>query len=464
MSNTEAKIERIEGVEATYSPEDNKMRLYSDTRLDSCTYALVKDAGFKWAPKQELFVAPKWTPAREDFCLAIAGEIEPEGTTLAERAEMKAERLDAIATNKTRKANAFTATADTLSRAFEFGQPILVGHHSERKARRTQERMHNNMSKAVESRRAASHYLYRAESVQRHADYKARPDVRVRRIKTLLSDLRGHQRTLNSYAKALEIFEPNLSDKLIMELVGIGQIGTVCIAPFGTWQKMVDGEIDPQAYRLDMIEKLTRLVEGSIAHRWIEHLLNRLAYERELLGDVARFEGALTPTVIQAFAREHGAEKPKATKTEEGSFKLESPVPLPLHLVSGTSTKCLSLSDEAWRDLMQNTGYQVPAKKTAKPSILNFKAEALDSENQSHPGEVITYTQIELTKAEYSAISSCYRGTRLSKSKTFRFKTCLDPRKQPAGQYRQWVAVFLTDSKTHPIPDSLQTEEAKDAA
>ena len=464
MSNTEAKIERIEGVEATYSPEDNKLRLYSDTRLDSDTYALVKDAGFKWAPKQEFFVAPKWTPAREDFCLAIAGEIEPEGTTLAERAEMKAERLDAIATNKTRKANAFTATADTLSHAFEFGQPILVGHHSERKARRTQERMHDNMSKAVESSRAASHYLYRAESVQCHADYKARPDVRARRIKTLLADLRDHQRTLNGYAYALEVFEANLPDKLIMELVRVGQIGIVCIAPHGAWQKMVDGEIDPQAYRLDMIEKLTRLVKDSIAHRWIGHLLNRLSYERELLGDVARFEEALTPTILQAFAREHGAEKPKAKKTEEGSFKLECPVPLPLHLVCGTSTKCLSLSDEAWRDLMQNTGYQVPAKKTVKPSILNFRAETLDSENQYHPGDMITYTQIELTKAEYSAIPSCYRGTRLSKCKTFRFKTCLDPRKRQPGQYPQWVAVYLCDSKTHPIADSLQNEEAKDAA
>ena len=278
MSNTETTIERIEGVEATYSPEDNKLRLYSVTKLDGDTYELVKNAGFKWAPKQELFVAPSWTPAREDFCLAIAGEIEPEGTTLAERAEMKAERLDAIATNKTRKADAFTATADALSRAFEFGQPILVGHHSERRARRTQERMHNNMTKAIEHSRAASNYLYRAQSVQRHADYKARPDVRARRIKTLLSDLRDHQRTLNNYANALEIFQAKLSDKLIMELVGIGQIGTVCIAPFGTWQKMVDGEIDPQAYRLDLIEKLTRLVKGSIAHRWIEHLLHRLAY------------------------------------------------------------------------------------------------------------------------------------------------------------------------------------------
>jgi hypothetical protein len=43
---------------ANYSPEDNKLRLYSTTRLDSETYARVKAAGFIWAPKKDLFVAP----------------------------------------------------------------------------------------------------------------------------------------------------------------------------------------------------------------------------------------------------------------------------------------------------------------------------------------------------------------------------------------------------------------------
>ena len=43
---------------ATYSPEDNKLRLYSATRLDKETYARVRAAGFIYAPKQELFVAP----------------------------------------------------------------------------------------------------------------------------------------------------------------------------------------------------------------------------------------------------------------------------------------------------------------------------------------------------------------------------------------------------------------------
>jgi hypothetical protein len=52
---------------ATYSPEDNKLRLYPACRLDQDEYNRVKAAGFKWAPKQELFVAPIWTPEREDL-------------------------------------------------------------------------------------------------------------------------------------------------------------------------------------------------------------------------------------------------------------------------------------------------------------------------------------------------------------------------------------------------------------
>ncbi|MGK3350090.1 hypothetical protein ACSLNV_25530, partial [Escherichia coli] len=34
-----------------------------------------------------LFVAPAWTPGREDVLLSLAGEIEDEDSTLAERQE-----------------------------------------------------------------------------------------------------------------------------------------------------------------------------------------------------------------------------------------------------------------------------------------------------------------------------------------------------------------------------------------
>ena len=41
---------------ATYSPDDNKLRLYAASRLDPETYKKVHDAGLRWAPKQALNV------------------------------------------------------------------------------------------------------------------------------------------------------------------------------------------------------------------------------------------------------------------------------------------------------------------------------------------------------------------------------------------------------------------------
>ena len=79
---------------ATYSPEDNKLRLYPVFRLDAETYTKVKAAGFRWAPKQELFVAPMWTPARESLLVELCGEIGDEDTSLVERAEEREERFE----------------------------------------------------------------------------------------------------------------------------------------------------------------------------------------------------------------------------------------------------------------------------------------------------------------------------------------------------------------------------------
>ena len=58
-------------MQATYSPEDNKLRLYSHTRLDSETYAKVKAAGFRWAPKQELFIHGAFSSIRPAVAIGV---------------------------------------------------------------------------------------------------------------------------------------------------------------------------------------------------------------------------------------------------------------------------------------------------------------------------------------------------------------------------------------------------------
>lgn len=116
---------------ATYSPDDNKLRLYAVSRLDPETYKKVHDAGFRWAPKQALFVAPAWTPGREDVLLSLAGEIEDEDSTLAERQEARAERFTGYSGKRASESAQALDEVERLAAMIPPGQPILVGHHSE---------------------------------------------------------------------------------------------------------------------------------------------------------------------------------------------------------------------------------------------------------------------------------------------------------------------------------------------
>lgn len=82
---------------ATYSPEDNKIRIYpGGIRLDEELgeeYASFKAAGYQWAAKHECFVCPRWTPEAEDWAIDLAGEIGDEDYSPEERSADRAERF-----------------------------------------------------------------------------------------------------------------------------------------------------------------------------------------------------------------------------------------------------------------------------------------------------------------------------------------------------------------------------------
>ncbi len=435
---------------ATYSPEDNKVRLYPDSRLDQETFERVKAAGFKWAPKQELFVAPKWTPGREDLALELAGEIEPEEMTLAERAAVKAERLDALAEKRGKEASAFRRAASELSEQFHMGQPILVGHHSERKARKAHERMTRADEKAVKASKAVNYWLYRADGVERFANMKNDPKVRVRRIKTLLAELRSLQRAINDANKALSMWARITDETEITKFLNYSDLAQ---APFGLWSDVTAGKVSAADARAQCIARCEAIANGSNRARWITHTLNRLAYEREFLGNVPRFSGEVTPTVLQSFVREHGADKPKAEKLDDELFSVQSPAPLPAHIGNGDY---IEMTADDWRDLMQSAGYHPPAKKPGKPPILNFKAPSGKVETVNPwQRETESLVQRELTKEEYAKIHSEQRGTRLSACGGFRIRICPDPHHEGPRYSAGWVAVFISDQKAHPLPESI---------
>lgn len=437
-------------ITATYSPEDNKLRLYPSSRLDAETYNRVKEAGFKWAPKQELFVAPTWTPGREDLCMELAGDIEPEGTTMAERAEAKAARLDALAEKRRKESNAFYNAARRIGERFAYGQPILIGHHSERRARKDQERMNSAMQHSVKASEAVDYWLYRAAGVEAHANRKGSDQTRENRIKKLLAELRDMQRSINHAWKCLELWQelatkedaPDFAEQVEHWAGARRKDGSV--ARTGHYFALRNKEKTPVQVVQECIAYHEAQTRNPTRYRWIEHTLNRLAYERAEQGGVERFTGDLTAATLQIFAREQGAESPKATKNQ-ASWTLTSSVPLPLHLAEGNE---ITLTDDDWRSLMQAAGHLPTTREkrsgTASIPLLNLDVYSMAGRRY---GTVNNYVVVKMTKAEYAAINTDYKGTMFAICGQFRFRTV----------YRdgRLSAVFLTDSKSHPAPESV---------
>lgn len=365
---------------ATYSPEDNKLRLYASARLDKDLYDRVRAAGFIWAPKQELFVAPKWTPEREDFLVELCGDIDEEDTTLEERAAARAERFEGYSDKRGAEAEGARAHVEQIAKRFEFGQPILVGHHSEKGARRDREKIEHGMRKAIKLRDTSTYWERRAEGVQRHADYKANPRVRANRIKTLEAEQRSHQRDLDRATKGIALWT-----KVAAETDPAVQLAAALIAAqdrfsaFGTWDELKAGRLTPADAAARAIAGRERIIAR--ANRWIAHLLNRLAYERVLLG---RAPDEVT----------------KVDRTRRGDAALP---------------------------------------------LLNYRVETIALRCKWRKGETETYRVVDMTAAEYQKIDGDYRGTRVSVDGTHRYRIAI-------GRGHTYSAVFITDSKAHPVP------------
>lgn len=263
---------------ATYSPDDNKIRLYPRSRLDQETFERVKAAGFKWAPRQEIFVAPMWTPGRADLAEELAGPLEDEDTTLTQRAAERADRFEDYSAKRAREAEGARQAAEQISERFAFGQPILVGHHSERKARKDQERMHNAMSRAVSLWDTAEYWQQRAAGALAHAKYKELPGVRHRRIKKIESERRGRVREIEQRNALIALWsKPDLTLELALAIANRDRFD------FGTWSALERGELEPAA----AAERRLARHRATIAYceRWIAHYDNRLSYERAMLAE-----------------------------------------------------------------------------------------------------------------------------------------------------------------------------------
>jgi protein-L-isoaspartate O-methyltransferase len=460
---------------ATYSPDDNKLRLYSESRLDADDYARVRAAGFRWAPQQKLFVAPMWTPDRADLLVDLCGDIEDDDTSLTDRAEERADRFTDYQQSRAEDATAAHDAAKRIADGIPFGQPILVGHHSEKRARKDAERIDKGFRRAVKMWETSQYWKSRAAGAIAHAKYKERPDVRHRRIKTIEADKRRQTKIVSQSEALTEMWskplETPLKDGTVSprrRALAIAQIdhgywsqahpyrrrdadgretGDVYhTGPMSLWEA-VGGNIDghdpdiraiatPEAIR----DRALAAHEARIAWatRWITHYDLRLDYERAMLAESGGLITDKTEYPIAVGGR----------VLVRGSWVTVLRVNRKDGAICSVTTNDRYVSVKGIEEIKD---YQPPttdeiqavASKLKLPPLLNLKTD--DAE--------------PMTQAEYTRIYKDSKGSSVIKATD----TTAAYRRRYVWRRGARRPVFLTDSKVHTVPDIETTINEPDA-
>lgn len=125
-----------------------------------------------------------------------------------QRQEDRRARYEQRAAKATAEADAAFGRARRIGDYIPFGQPILVGHHSERRHRRDLQRIDDSMRKGVEAVERAQHYERKAAGVGRGGISSDDPEA-VPKLRAELAELERRHARMKGVSKALQAKDPH---------------------------------------------------------------------------------------------------------------------------------------------------------------------------------------------------------------------------------------------------------------
>ena len=149
------------------------------------TQRALEDAG--WTVEVEIDGQPRSFRDQED---ARADRMDDRAAALHDKADRKIDERD-------RRYDA----AQQIAEGIPTGQPVLVGHHSERGHRRDLKRMDGHLRASVEAGKEALRAEEAAQAADRHMTARENPRRVYRRVQKLEADLHRHQRALDGHVR-----------------------------------------------------------------------------------------------------------------------------------------------------------------------------------------------------------------------------------------------------------------------
>lgn len=138
------------------------------------------------------------------------------------------------------------------------GQPILVGHHSERRHRRDIKRIDQAMGKAVEEQKKAEYYAGKAYNAENNTTIYSDDDQAVEKLKEKLAKKEKLQDTMK---KANVIYRKPMTEESIEKLIALGLTRENAIAGFSP---DFAGRIGFPSYALQNNNAEIRRIKGRI--------------------------------------------------------------------------------------------------------------------------------------------------------------------------------------------------------
>lgn len=210
--------------QSVHIDHDGDSTLASGTsRSDTATNEALKAAGFRWSRRLEAWYLPRtWREATRwhriselvrnlgEDAVSISADRATQMTPaeheqhVRERAAERAERMNHRAAQRTAEAEQQFARADQISDGIPMGQPILVGHHSQRRHERDLERMWTATRKGLDADAEARSAAAAAIRAEKTADGESDSQVTIgNRVERLEAEERRLTRRLTGTGHAI---------------------------------------------------------------------------------------------------------------------------------------------------------------------------------------------------------------------------------------------------------------------
>lgn len=124
-----------------------------------------------------------------------------------ERKEAKIQRYSELAQKKTQEAKSLWDQAHKMADVIPFGQPILVGHHSEKSDRSYRNRINNKYEKASQVTDIAEHYNDKVKAMSNNTAISQDDPEAIQKLKIKLQDIENEIEQVKAHnAKCKDFF------------------------------------------------------------------------------------------------------------------------------------------------------------------------------------------------------------------------------------------------------------------